>query len=273
MKKRKADNIVIMNFSHIYEQEKFLQNARFQWIDCTDVYGCNCYCDSDAINVLQQKIAIYPPEGIHFIDSGNYHYVTKLWTDKIEHPFSLVVFDHHPDMQPSLFEGLMSCGCWVKTILDTNPQCKKVCIIGASEKLINEERDPIYKNRLVFYSENDLKREETWKQFAAIHIKEPIYISVDKDVLSRKYAITNWDQGTLSLEELKELLDLIIKKQQIIGVDICGECSDTINLFNCGEDIKTNNCTNKDIFLTFADAKPLTVVKPVENENEKKTVK
>lgn len=261
---RKTEHsIIIMNFSKVYEQEEFMKDSRFQWIDCTDVHGCDCYCDTDAMNILIRKIAPYPPEGMHFIDSGNYHYLSKLWTDKINYPFSLIVFDHHPDMQPSLFDGLMSCGCWVKTVLDTNPYCRKVCIIGASEQLIKEERDPLYNNRLAFYSEKDLKDEKTWKQFASIHINEPVYISVDKDVLNRQEAVTNWDQGTLSLAELEELLFIIIKKQQIIGVDICGECPETLSLFNSQRDQQINNRTNRDIFLTFAGAKPNIKARPI----------
>ena len=94
-------NIILMNFTHVYEQERFINDIHFQWIDCTDLNGTNYYCDAEAAKVIRQRMAPYLPEGIHFIDSGNYHYISKFWTDKIKTPFSLVVFDHHPDMQPS----------------------------------------------------------------------------------------------------------------------------------------------------------------------------
>lgn len=29
--------IVVMNFTHVYEQECFLSNSHFCWIDCTDL--------------------------------------------------------------------------------------------------------------------------------------------------------------------------------------------------------------------------------------------
>ena len=29
--------IVVMNFTHVYEQERFLSNSHFRWIDCTDL--------------------------------------------------------------------------------------------------------------------------------------------------------------------------------------------------------------------------------------------
>ena len=122
-------NIILMNFTHVYEEENFIKNRRFRWIDCTDLNGVDCYCDVDARRRLEEKIALFSPEGIHFIDSGNDHYLSKLWTDKIREPFSLVVFDHHPDMQPTLFEDMLSCGSWVKDVLETNPFLHKVFIV------------------------------------------------------------------------------------------------------------------------------------------------
>ncbi len=32
-------NILLMNFTHVYEQERFIRNQRFQWLDCTDLNG------------------------------------------------------------------------------------------------------------------------------------------------------------------------------------------------------------------------------------------
>lgn len=238
--------IIIMNFTHIYEQDSFLRNKDFEWIDCTEIYGTSCYCDDDAKKKLIEKIAPYSPEGIHFIDSGNYHYLSKLWTDKIKQPFSLVVFDHHPDMQPGLFDNLLSCSCWVKEVLDSNPFVRKVCIVGVSEKLISN-MDANYRNRLVFYSDYALGHKETWKQFANEHLEEPVYISVDKDVLNVESAVTNWDQGSLSLAELEKLLSIILRNQKVIGVDICGECSPTLNFFEIQKNEALNNHANKEL--------------------------
>ncbi|MDD3078726.1 MAG: arginase family protein [Paludibacter sp.] len=227
--------VIVMNFTHVYEQENILRNKQIIWIDCTKIYGASCFCDADAQKKLACKISPYGPDGIHFIDSGNYHYLTKLWVDKIKKPFSLVVFDHHTDMQPSLFDNLLSCGCWVREVLDANPYIRKVCLIGASEQLIKATDTTLYGDRLIFYSDRSLTHEETWKRFAQKHFNEPVYISVDKDVLNKSSAVTNWDQGSLSLEELELLLFVIFKNQEIIGVDICGECSYTLNLFELEE--------------------------------------
>lgn len=242
--------IIIMNFTHIYEQASLLKNKDFEWIDCSEIQGTNCYCDDDAKRRLTEKIAPYSPEGIHFIDSGNYHYLSKLWTDKITQPFSLVVFDHHPDMQPTLFDDLLSCGCWVKEVLDTNPFLRKVCIVGASEELIKNV-DPSYGDRLIFYSDKALNCKKTWIEFASLNLDGPVYISVDKDVLNTESAVTNWDQGSLSLAQLEKLLSIILNNQDVIGVDICGECSFTLDKFELQKYIDLNSRANEELVRLF----------------------
>ena len=135
-----------------------LKVYRFPSLDCRHLSGTRGYCDKEGIRKLKRVIAGYPAEGIHFIDSGNYHYLTKLWTDKLRVPFSLIVFDHHPDMQPPLFKGMLSCGSWVKDMLDWNMLCKKVVIVGASDKLIRTVPEE-YGQRVSFYSEATLAHE------------------------------------------------------------------------------------------------------------------
>ena len=81
-----------MNFTGVYDYEPFSHNKKFTWLDCTHLQGVECYCDKEGAHALKRVIANYPADGIHFIDSGNYHYLTKFWTDKIQQPFSLIVF-------------------------------------------------------------------------------------------------------------------------------------------------------------------------------------
>lgn len=51
-----------------------------------------------------------------------------------------------------------------------------------------------------------------------------MYISVDKDVLCTADASTTWSQGDMSLEKLQKFLEIVLQQQQILGMDICGEC-------------------------------------------------
>ena len=41
-------------------------------------------------------------------------------------------------------------------------------------------------------------------------------------MLSEEYARTDWDQGRMTLEELKGALRAVIGARRIIGVDLCG---------------------------------------------------
>lgn len=252
--------ITIHDFSGVYSEQPFLQTLRdsshnvasasdnvgsvtaekktkkIKWLDCTQISGTDCYCDDDAVTAIREQIAnagIKTAEGIHFFDNGNYHYMSKIWTDMVQEPFSLVVFDHHPDMQPPRFGDILSCGGWVKKVLDENKFIDNVVIIGVADHLVDEIREEIashpsgarndnHQNKVTFIRESEIANIQTNSLLTA-HSSQPLYISIDKDALSHADAATNWDQGSLSLEHMKAIITEIAKDRRIIGVDICGE--------------------------------------------------
>lgn len=216
--------IIIMNFSGAYEWENFYKNNKFKLVNLKNVRGTNCYCDDLALAELKNRIRDYPADGIHYIDSGNYHYVTKLWADKIKEPFSLVLFDHHTDMQPPAFGTVLSCGSWVKELLDICPNLKKVYLIGIGEKYIFPVKN-MYKERLVWFPEKDILNNKALHWFQKTYIKESLYISVDKDLLSTDVVTTNWDQGDVSLTMFQNLIHVILSYHKVIGMDVAGECT------------------------------------------------
>ena len=215
---------VVMNFTGIYEKETFYRSEKICWIDCRDIHGTNCYCDEQAEQILEERIRKLPPEGIHFIDSGNYHYMTKLWTDKIREPFVLILIDHHPDAQPSLFENLLSCGCWAARVLDENPHVRKIVLLGAEEELVKSLPEK-YKDRIAAYNEEAVVHDRIWEEFRKKHIEVPVYLTIDKDILDPSQVKTNWNQGKMKLADLKKVIYQILLHEQVIGVDICGECT------------------------------------------------
>jgi arginase family enzyme len=222
------NELVIMNFSNVYTEQTFYKHERVHWINCTDIQGADCFCDSEASQKICRRMEPLSPQGIHFIDSGNYHYISKFFTDKILEDFILVVFDHHPDMQPSLFDELLTCGSWVKAVIDTNRHLKKVVLVGISDELL-KHIEPQYLSRIIEFKESQLEDLEAWQKFHTLHFNLPIYISIDKDVLSTDEEQTNWDQGKATLKELKRLLLILMKNDRLIGVDICGGCNYSIN--------------------------------------------
>jgi len=51
----------------------------------------------------------------------------------------------------------------------------------------------------------------------------PVYLSIDKDVLSQEVVQTNWDQGSFLEHHLIDLIQAC--KQRLIGADITGDVS------------------------------------------------
>ena len=215
-----------------------------RYIDCTDIPGTDCYCDDEAVEAIRRRIAeagVTDASGIHFFDNGNYHYMSKIWTDMVQEPFSLVVFDHHPDMQEPRFGNILSCGGWVKKVLEENKFVQSVTLIGVADHLVDEIRaelsqasDANILDKVTFIKESEVRETGTPSSFSRMResLRSPtesgmtegrIYISIDKDALSPDHAATNWDQGSLSLEHMKAIIEALAQGHKIIGIDICGE--------------------------------------------------
>ncbi len=210
------NKMIIMDFTGVYGEAAFYRGEPHLWLDLKGVQGTNCYCGPEAEEELAGIIRRLGPEGIHFLDSGNYHYASKLWTDLVEEEFELLVFDHHTDMQEPMFGDILSCGGWVKRALETNPRLRRVWLAGP------EEAAPDFGGRVVCISEADMENVDSWRERLGKR-GLPLYISVDKDVFSREEAITNWDQGTAKLVTALNIIRLAAERRRIIGMDVCGE--------------------------------------------------
>ncbi|WP_185752331.1 hypothetical protein [Butyrivibrio sp. AE2032] len=234
----------VLNFSGIYEQESFykdLEGARL--VDLTAVAGTNCMCDDVAKEQLLKAISL--PEngdnggdvralGIHFIDNGNYHYVSALYLSRVKEPFSLVVLDHHPDMQRPMFD-ILSCGGWICHVLDTNEFIRDIHVIGADEKLISELL-PEDRERVKFYRVEDVFGGAN-QSVSLPETQFPVYLSIDKDVIYRDELVTNWDQGEATRQQVLNFVKVLTERESskgfsgvssgtgLLGIDICGECA------------------------------------------------
>ena len=178
-----------MNFSGIYKQQQFWQTGEIQrnisWVEVQELPGSNCYCDGDAMETLRQKLEEFDADGIHFIDSGNYHYMSRIWLEKLNTPFRLVVFDNHTDMQPPTFGGLLSCGGWVAASLEELPLLKEVLLVGPDQEAF-DQTEPVLREKVRFLSREKLGEmtlEEKVSFFEELTAELPTYLSVDKDVL------------------------------------------------------------------------------------------
>lgn len=275
------DPVVIMNFTHIYEDETFyiseqksstprsgeaspapsivpgspapalstessipaparVASLKPYILDFTTLSGTNGFCDDAAADQIRRRIADFPARGLHFLDNGNYHYLTRFWCEKITEDFALVVYDHHVDLRKPVFPGLMSCGSWIRDVLLRNSHCRAVLIIGPEraqadiierelQSLVVDDQSPRSSApvRVSCFTEDDILDGRAARELPHIldELRLPVYISIDKDVLSRKVLRTNWDQGIMTEAELHRELSRFTTDPQIhiLGADICGE--------------------------------------------------
>lgn len=181
---------LLLKFSGLYDDELFHDGTV---LDFRELDGTNSYCSPDARRAILEALEPYETEGIHWIDGGDYHYVSEIFLSRLQEPFALVLFDNHSDEQESAFgANILSCGNWVAEVRRSNA-------------FLREFRRNLPE--------------------PAIPAGIPVYISLDIDVLSEDYARTDWDQGSMTLPELENALRGLIAGHRILGIDICGGIS------------------------------------------------
>lgn len=206
---------ILLDFSHIYEGKRNFEAHGLTLIDLSDISGTNMYCTKEAAAEIRQRLKPWGPQGIHFLDNGNYHYATLFFLEKIREPFSLVLFDHHTDMQKPMIPYLLSCGSWAGEALKNSRFLKQLILIGPEKKSMDSIAGCL-KERLIGISMEEIARGDSEEELGRIDLSLPIYISIDKDVLSPYYARTNWSQGTMTADILKRLLLEMFLHQRVI---------------------------------------------------------
>ena len=129
-------------------------------------------------------------------------------------------------MQPPAFGGLLSCGGWIAASLEELPLLHEVILVGPDEEAYVQV-EPELQQKVCFLSREKLSMmtaEEKEDFFKNLDADLPLYISVDKDVLCKEDASTTWSQGDMHLSELMSFLEVVLELQNVVGMDVCGEC-------------------------------------------------
>lgn len=270
--KVKNENL-ILDFTHVYCDEDIKDIDRFRYIDCSDIQETDMYCSKNAYEKIWGRIEPYGIQGIHYIDSGNYHYISKIITDHIDEPFGLVMYDHHTDMQMPMVPEMMSCGDWAGQALSQNKNLRQLVIVGPPESDIEQTLESYsgsQSGRLLIFSAEDLHGDLLENKLKLIRTDLPLYISIDKDVLGPEYTETNWSQGDMSIDGLERLLSVFlggqgeeknsdacrndernagdIRHSRILGIDICGEIQTDIPVPEYLEAEEKNEKVNIELF-------------------------
>ncbi len=254
-------NLNILDFSGAFSEEGLEQavaagmpGINVRTIDCKDIEGTNCYCEDEAqAEILRRFRAAAEtepaPDGallqVNWIDTGDYHHISKMTIAEAVRrhgPLTVIQFDHHPDMQEPAFGGILSCGGWLRNLLEEYVEVERTFVVGISPDLAGECGG--FGDRVTVFDE-DAVRQDYGREDCGILgcICEAVqgckvFLSVDKDVLGREWSRTDWDHGTMPLEYLCLAVRRIAAVSEIVGIDLCGGITATKG--GGGEDFALN---------------------------------
>ena len=176
--------------------------------------------------------------------SGDFHHLSALWTRRLRDPFLLVSFDNHPDwdVRPPRW----GCGGWVNRALEL-PQVRKVSIWGCGNfecwwpRQFFGNRRAEHEGRLEVHpwaddrSASEQNRRgailrsnwrERFAEFAGGLGGSNLYVTIDLDCLCAEEAMTNWENGRFTAEDVAWALgQLRASRARIVAGDICGAFS------------------------------------------------
>jgi len=202
-------------------------------------------CSVATLRALGEELPAAPP--LVFLGSGDYHHVSYVLIERLRalrRPIQVVVFDNHPDNMRYPFG--IHCGSWVSHVSRLRfVTC--VHVVGITSRDV--EGRHIWENHLrvlrsgrvrywcigrdlramrrlgICQSHSFESAAEMLDCFAAESRswEEPIYLSIDKDVLAPTVVQTNWDQGVMTLEELERGIDVVANL--VVARDVTGDVS------------------------------------------------
>ena len=206
-------------------------------------------CRNNALKRLENNIedTLAVPHDTVFLGSGDYHHISHLLIRRYAskgQSLQVVVFDNHPDNMRYPF-GL-HCGSWVWHVSRLK-FVSQIHVLGITSRDVEAMHG--WENHLrnlrsgkvcywcvgsnlnwmrslgISHSHSFASADSLLDAFSG-HLElcnDPIYLSIDKDVLSVDEARTNWDQGVMRLAEMKVAITAL--KNRIIGSDVTGEVS------------------------------------------------
>ncbi len=256
--------IRILNFDNsLLRQDDFIRRFNPEVVDLLKIgLDCRFWLDKNAEIQIKQALAFSDKNRITFFGSGDFHHISSILLEQFSQPLNLIVFDNHPDWDT--LPPKTGCGSWVSRALRSQ-NIEKVVLFGVASDDIStlhlesgnlaamrNNRLEIYPYshkpaRVIFrdvpqnlsiglkkswyYNEiswQELKGREMGKFLSSMigrFATDKVYISIDKDCLTRKYALTNWEEGRFSLDELLFILKFFKENTDIVGLDVTGEYS------------------------------------------------
>lgn len=171
--------------------------------------------------------------------SGDFHHLTALFTRQFSEPFAIVCFDNHPDWD--IRPPKWSCGAWVNRALE-NPLVRKVSVWGCDNtechfpsRLLGNRRAcrdgsltiaPWEKADKPHPAWLQTLTPATWRGIFQSYLRTlgdlPVYVTIDLDCLRSEEAVTDWESGRFTGDDLVWALGTLREGRRILGGDLCG---------------------------------------------------
>jgi arginase family enzyme len=252
---------VILDTDNSVKRQGLDQHFAMDTTDLADIRtNLQFYADRHGQRAFKSKITsnkdVEPI--LHLLGSGDFHHLTLMILEQLSAPFLLVVFDNHTDC--SSLGPKYHCGNWLYHAAQL-PHCRKILHVGATEgrgilswytgihQLLNE-------GKLVLLPGRDLTGPDCIETFIDAFsflrsVRSPVYVSVDKDVLAREESPGDWDNGVMSMANLRMMLAHIVRTYPVTGADITGEMGGRMhypwnplkNILSLIEHRTNRNCT------------------------------
>ncbi len=236
---------LVLDFDHSvgrFEREQRLDLAAWQ-----ERLRFGCALRTFAAFLAELTAQLPAEHGTVLLGSGDYHHLSwPLIQRQAAHgPLEVVVFDNHPDNMR--FPWGIHCGSWVRKVA-LLPQVVRVRVLGISSGDVGAAHawenywTPLRRGKLEYWT---VGVDTGWARRCGLahafhgfdtpaalldHFAQtqrtatlPVYLSIDKDVLSPQVAHTNWDQGRLLEADLMRGIDAL--QHRLIGSDITGDVS------------------------------------------------
>lgn len=248
---------VLLHLDEALDHQPLLRERQGAMVDARDLGpALRLWSRPAALSRLTDRLRDTLPTGtgpdLIFAGSGDFHHVSPLLIARAVEasggkPLTVLHFDNHPDWVR--FENGMHCGSWVARAARL-PGVARVITVGvcsgdihrpetkrADLSLIQDRRvelypyvapdgGPVFQVGDQGWPSIEALGEAAFAELLASRIEtDAIYVTVDKDVLRAEDAVTNWDQGRLSLTGLSAMVRAAANKAQIVGMDVVGDWS------------------------------------------------
>lgn len=189
-----------------------------------------------------------------FFGSGDFHHVSLALLRRLSGPFNLLVIDNHPDWMRGI--PVLHCGTWLYHAARL-PNVQRIFHLGGAVDFDNAYRwlapwPMIRSGKILVAPARRRFRGRRWDRVAHQPLRRhpdepiepnmlsnwldpyraelaahPLYISLDKDVLTATAAVVNWDSGCLTPAEVLAILSVFADAAdgELAGMDVVGDWS------------------------------------------------